>query len=561
MMAVERVGQSRIHGNATLPNLVNNLPMKKFSYDFPYASQRMPVMAKNIVATSQPLAAQAGLTMLQQGGNAVDAAIAAAITLAVVEPTSNGIGSDGFAILWDGSQLHGLNASGRSPAGWTPAYFDRKYPGASTIPVRGIDSITMPGAVSQWVALSEKFGKLPFEKLFVPAIGYARDGFFVSPITAVSWARQAETLKDQPDFVRDFTPAGRAPRAGEKWILNGQANTLEDIAVTRGKSFYHGALAQKMAAHAAKLGGVFSQTDLAAHVCDFVGTIHLDYRHVRLHEIPPNSQGLAALIALGILENFDLASHHVDSARGIHLQIEAMKLAFADAYRYIADTRFMDVPVAALLDKAYLKSRAALINTHRATVPTHGIPKHGGTVYLTTADASGMMVSLIQSNYMGFGSGVVVPATGISLQNRGHGFVLKDGHPNQVAPGKRPFQTIIPGFLTDLANKPLMSFGVMGGHMQPQGHLQMVIRICDYGQNPQSASDAPRWIVNPDGTVGLEEALNASIGAALEGMGHNIAAAETVNFAFGGAQLIWRQDDDGYVAGSDHRKDGGAVGY
>lgn len=537
------------------------LLMKKFSYDFPYPSQRMPVMAKNIVATSQPLAAQAGITMMQQGGNAVDAALAAAITLTVVEPTSNGIGSDGFAILWDGKQLHGLNASGRSPAGWTPDYFAQKYPAAKLMPVRGVDSITMPGAVSQWVTLSEKFGRLPFEKLFVPAIRYAREGHLVSPITAVSWARQAEMLKDQPDFVRDFTPDGRAPHAGEKWILRGQAKTLEEIAATRGKSFYQGELAQKMAAHATHLGGVLSQQDLAAHTCDWVGTIHMDYRDVRLHEIPPNGQGLAALLGLGILENFDLASHPVDSALSVHLQVEAMKLAFADAARYIADARFMDMPVAALLDKAYLKSRAALINAKRASAPAFGIPKHGGTVYLTTADASGMMVSLIQSNYMGFGSGVVVPGTGISLQNRGHGFVLDDGHPNQVAPGKRPFQTIIPGFLTDLANQPLMSFGVMGGHMQAQGHVQMVTRMCDYGQNPQAASDAPRWIVNPDGSVGLEDALNASIGAALEGMGHKIAAAETVNFAFGGAQLIWRTGEDGYIAGSDHRKDGGAVGY
>lgn len=535
--------------------------MKNFSYDFPYPSQRTPVMAKNIVATSQPLAAQAGLAMLQQGGNAVDAALAAAITLTVVEPTSNGIGSDGFAILWDGGQLHGLNASGRSPAGWTPNYFTAKYPGATSIPARGIDSITMPGAVSQWIALSEKFGKLPFEKLFVPAIGYAREGFLVSPITAVSWARQAEMLKGQPDFVRDFTTAGRAPRAGEKWILHGQADTLEDIATTRGQSFYQGALAQKMAEHATRLGGVLSSDDLATHVCDWVGTIHMDYRQVRLHEIPPNGQGLAALLGLGILENFDLASHKVDSVTSAHLQIEAMRLAFADAYRYIADMRFMDVPVEALLDKGYLKSRAALINSKRASAPTHGIPQHGGTVYLTTADASGMMVSLIQSNYMGFGSGVVVPGTGISLQNRGHGFVLEQGHPNQVAPGKRPFQTIIPGFLTDLNNKPLMSFGVMGGHMQAQGHVQMVTRMCDYDQNPQTASDAPRWIVNPDGTVGLEDAMKASIGGALEGMGHKIAAAETVNFAFGGAQLIWRLGNDGYLAGSDHRKDGGAVGY
>ncbi len=532
--------------------------------DFPYASQRMPLMARNVVATSQPLAAQAGLQMLRQGGNAVDAALAAAITLTVVEPTSNGIGSDGYAIVWDGTQMHGLNASGRSPQGWTADYFAKKYPGATTVPMRGWDSVTVPGAVSQWVELSKKFGKLPFASLFEAAIHYARDGHHVSPITAHSWARQAEMLKGQPDFVRDFTPGGWAPRAGEKWILSGQAATLEEIAATHGESFYRGALAEKIAAHARANGGVMATADLAAHRADWVGTIHMDYHDVRLHEIPPNGQGLAALLCLGILENFDLKSLKVDSLASVHLQLEAMKLAFADAHRYIADADFMDVPVSALLDKGYLKQRAALIDLKRASTPLFGTPKHGGTVYLSTADAGGMMVSLIQSNYMGFGAGVVVPGTGISLQNRGHGFVLKDGHPNQVGPGKRPFQTIIPGFLTDRHNQPLMSFGVMGGKMQPQGHVQMVTRICDYGQNPQTASDAPRWIVNADGTIGLEDALKASIGAGLEAMGHKLASAESVNFAFGGAQLIWRLDEGGeiaYCAGSDHRKDGGAVGY
>ncbi len=539
-----------------------------FNFDFPvsgaYASQRMPVMAKNIVATSQPLAAQAGLQMLWNGGNAVDAALAAAIALTVVEPTSNGIGSDGFSIIWDGAKLHGLNASGRSPSAWTPDYFAKKYPDSPTVPMRGWDSVTVPGAVSQWVALSKKFGRLPFEKLFEPAIRYARDGHFVSPITAESWRRQAEMLKDQPDFMREFCPRGHAPAAGEKWILPGQAETLEDIAATHGESFYRGALAEKIAAHASLQHGAMNAEDLASHQCDWVETIHMDYRQVRLHEIPPNGQGLAALLCLGMLEHFDLAALKVDSLDSVHLQIEAMKLAFADAHRYIADSAFMDVPVSALLDRAYLKKRAALIDLKRASAPTHGIPQHGGTVYLTTADASGMMVSLIQSNYMGFGSGVVVPGTGISLQNRGHGFNLTAGHPNQVAPRKRPFQTIIPGFLTDLQNQPLMSFGVMGGHMQPQGHVQMVTRICDYQQNPQTASDAPRWIVNNDGTVGLEAALQTSIGAGLQALGHRLAAAEAVNFAFGGAQLIWRLNESGeinYCAGSDHRKDGQAVGF
>ena len=535
-----------------------------FNFDFPYASQRMPVMAKNIVATSQPLAAQAGLQMLWQGGNAVDAAIASAIALTVVEPTSNGIGSDGFAIVWDGTELHGLNASGRSPAAWTPEYFAKKYPAATTVPMRGWDSVTVPGAVSQWVTLSKKFGKLGFEKLFAPAIRYAREGHLVSPITAMNWARQAEILKEQADFNRDFLLGGRAPRAGEKWILHGQAETLEEIATTSGEAFYRGKLAEKIAAHATACGGAMTMDDLGHHQADWVGTLQQDYRQVRLHEIPPNGQGLAALICLGILENFELASYKVDSAESVHLQIEAMKLAFADAYRHIADPAFMALPVSALLARGYLKKRAALINMQRASAPVHGIPRHGGTVYLTTADASGMMVSLIQSNYMGFGSGIVVPGTGISLQNRGHGFVLQAGHANQVAANKRPFQTIIPGFLTDLQNKPLMSFGVMGGHMQPQGHVQMVTRICDYGQNPQTASDAPRWIVNNDGTVGLENALKATIGAALQAYGHRLAPAEEVNFSFGGAQLIWRLNRDGdagYCAGSDHRKDGMAVAY
>ena len=533
--------------------------MTPFGFDFPYASQRMPVMASNVVSTSQPLATQAGMSMLQHGGNAVDAAIAAAITLTVVEPTSNGIGSDGFSLVWDGVKLHGLNASGRSPAAWTPEYISRKYPALTTMPVRGIDSVTIPGAVSQWVALSEKFGKLSFESLFAPAIGYARNGHLVSPITAHSWARQAEMI-NEPDFQREFVRDGKAPSAGTQWTFADQASTLEDIAATKGESFYRGRLAEKMIAHSRALGGAHSKDDFATHSADWVAPIALDYRDVRLHEIPPNGQGLAALICLGILQHFDLATYPVDSVESVHLQLEAMKLAFADAYRYIADAEAMDIGVEQLLDKDYLKSRAALIDMSHAGSPTFGIPTQGGTIYLTTADASGMMVSLIQSNYMGFGSGVVVPGTGISLQNRGHGFVLQSGHPNGVAPRKRPYQTIIPAFLSGADGAPLMSFGVMGGHMQPQGHVQMVTRIRDYGQNPQTASDAPRWIVNADGTIGLEDALVASIGDALTALGHRLATAEAVNFAFGGAQLIWRSAG-GYVAGSDHRKDGHAAGF
>jgi gamma-glutamyltranspeptidase/glutathione hydrolase len=530
-----------------------------FGYEFPYPSQRMPVMARNVVATSQPLAAQAGLQMLAEGGNAVDAAIATAATLTVVEPTSNGIGSDGFSIVWDGKELHGLNASGRAPAAWTPEYFKRKYGASERMPERGIDTVTIPGAVSQWMALANRFGKLPLSRVLEPAIRYAREGHLVSPITAASWARQAEMIRE-PDFQREFVRDGRAPSAGEHWVYKDQADTLAEIAETQGESFYRGALATKMVAHAAALGGVHALSDFAEHRADWVDLIHLDYRNVRLHEIPPNGQGLAALICLGILREFDLKQYPVDSIDSVHLQIEAMKLAFADAYRYISDPTTMDVPTAALLAPQYLRERAALIDMSRAGNPTHGFPTEGGTIYLCAADASGMMISLIQSNYMGFGSGVVVPGTGISLQNRGHGFVRTAGHPNAVSPKKRPYQTIIPAFLTDTSGQPLMAFGVMGGHMQPQGHVQMVTRIHDYGQNPQTASDAARWIVNADGTIGLEPALATSIGAALTSRGHRLAVAEAVNFAFGGAQLVWRTPL-GYVAGSDHRKDGHAVGF
>jgi gamma-glutamyltranspeptidase/glutathione hydrolase len=539
-----------------------------FSWNFPYASQRMPLLAKNIVATSQPLAAQAGLAMLYQGGNAVDAALAAAITLTVVEPTSNGIGSDAFCIVWDGRQLHGLNASGRSPAGWTPDYFEKKYPGRALShgapPERGWDSITVPGAVSQWTELSQRFGKLPFATLFAAAIKYAREGHLASPITALSWERQAPIFADKGQFAefhRVFLPGGRAPLPGEKVLLPDHAKSLEQIAETKGEAFYRGVLANRIAAESERRGAAMTAADLAQHRCDWVGTLKMDYRDVSLHEIPPNGQGLSALLCLGILENFDLASHPVDGADSVHLQIEAMKLAFADAKRYIADSAHMDIKVEALLDKDYLKQRAKLIRMDRAGRPQFGVPRHGGTVYLTAADAGGMMVSFIQSNYMGFGSGIVVPGTGIALQNRGHGFNLRPGHPNCVAPGKRPFQTIIPGFLTKKSGDPLMSFGVMGGHMQSQGHVQMVTRIADYGQNPQSASDAARWIVNPDFSIGLEPALAQQVAAELAHRGHTIAEAETVNFAFGGAQLIWKLDDRGYCAGSDHRKDGCAAGF
>jgi gamma-glutamyltranspeptidase/glutathione hydrolase len=528
--------------------------MKSFDWEFPYPSQRMPVLARNVVATSQPLAAQAGLAMMQKGGNAVDAALAAAITLTVVEPTSNGIGSDAFCILWDGKKLHGLNASGRSPAAWHP----ERFKGLSEMPTRGWDAITVPGAVSAWVALSTRFGKLPFADLFEPAIRYAADGYMVSPTISRLWANQVPLLKDIPGFAEHFMPRGRAPQAGEKFTAPAHAKTLRRIAETRGEAFYKGDLAQSMADHSRTHGGAMTVDDLAAHVADWVEPLPHDYRGHTLHEIPPNTQGIAAQIALGILEGFDLAAIPVDSADSLHLQIEAMKLAFADVYEYVSDPATMRVANAGLLDKEYLRSRSRLIDRKKASAPRHGAPGRGGTVYLTAADASGMMVSYIQSNYQGFGSGIVVD--GISLQNRGYGFVLRPGHANIVAPRKRPFHTIIPAFVTR-DGKPVMSYGVMGGSMQAQGHAQVMVRFADYRQNPQAASDAPRWRVSERlDVVNVEDSVSAAVIDDLRSRGHNVVQADRWSTDFGRAQLIFRMDD-GYFAASERRTDGQAVGF
>lgn len=523
------------------------------NFDQPYPSRRSPVLARNAVATSQPLAAQAGLRMLAAGGNAVDAAIASAIALTVVEPTSNGIGSDAFAIVWDGEQLCGLNASGRSPAAWTRDAFA----GLNRMPERGWNSVTVPGAVSAWVELSAQFGKLPFEKLFEPAIEHARRGFLVSPIIARSWDRAVRTYAGFEAFARTFAPQGRAPRAGERFVMPDHAESLEKIARSRGEEFYRGDLAGKIAADAATNGGLMTLDDLASHRAEWVEPICCDYRGVTLHEIPPNGQGIAALLALNLLSHFDLAPLQVDSPDSLHVQIEAMKLALSDAYRYVSDPAAMDVTAADLLDPEYSRSRAAMIDPKRALAASHGFPKRGGTVYLSAADASGMMVSFIQSNYYGFGSGIVIPGTGIAMQNRGFGFVLDPKHPNCVGPRKRPFHTIIPAFVTR-GGSPLMSFGVMGGPMQAQGHVQMMTRIFDHGQNPQAASDAPRWQFIDGLEVLLEAGFYAATIDGLRARGHAVRIEGPE--AFGGAQLIYRLDD-GYLAASDHRKDGQAVGF
>jgi len=526
-----------------------------FDWAAAYPSRRSPVLARNVVSTSQPLATQAGIAALRAGGNAVDAALATAIALTVVEPCSNGLGSDLFAIVWDGRELVGLNASGRAPAAWTA----ERYSGLAAMPRAGWDTVTIPGAVSGWVALSQRFGKLSFGDLFIDAIACARNGYAVSPIIADKWAKAVPILGHVPGFAEHFLPRGRALAPGELFSSSAMASSLEQIAATRGEAFYRGALTQKMVAHSHANGGVHTLEDFAAHTCDWVAPIGIDYRGYTVHELPPNGQGIAALMALGILREFKLGSRPVDSPAVQHLAIEAMKLAFTDVYRYVGDPRTMEIDPAQMLDRGYLESRARLIDPTRAQDFKHGTPPAGGTVYLTTADASGMMVSLIQSNYMGFGSGIVVPGTGISLQNRGTGFSLVPGHPNVVGGGKRPFHTIIPGFATR-DGAPYASFGVMGGPIQPQGHLQTLVRLIDYRQQPQAAVDAPRWKVNGGLSLDLEAQAAPALREGLAALGHQFASIPDSYMDFGGGQFIIRTEN-GYVAASDPRRDGQAAGF
>lgn len=515
----------------------------------PYPSQRSPVCASNLVATSQPLAVQAGLAALRQGGNAVDAALAAAITLTIVEPTGNGIGSDAFAIVWDGHKLSGINGSGRAPATWTRAYFA----GQSSMPRFGWNAVTVPGAVSVWVALSERYGALAFEALFEAAIEYAEHGFQVGPITAHIWNKDAALYAEYPNFGAHFLPP---PRAGQRVRLPAAAATLRAIAATKGASFYHGDLADRMERAAIVEGGALRKTDLAAHRADWVELVDQPYRDIVLHEIPPNGQGLAAQIALGILQHRQPPP--LDSADSVHLQIEAMKLALHAAAEHFADPRAMRVTPAELLEPGSLARAAVTIRKSAMALPPASLPASHDTVYLTAADASGMMVSFIQSNYYGFGSGIVIPGTGIALQNRGSAFSLDPEHPNCVGPGKRPFHTIIPGFVTH-DGEPRMSFGVMGGPMQAQGHVQMITRMFDHGQNPQAASDAPRWQVDANFSVLLEPGFSDTVARDLAARGHQVRFEDNPR-TFGGAQLILRTAD-GYVGGSDHRKEGMAAGF
>ena len=538
-----------------------------FDFSNPYTSTRLPVFARNAVSTSHPLAAQAGLRMLWQGGNAVDAAIAAAAAMTIVEPVSNGLGSDAFCLVWDGQQLLGLNASGRAPQTWTPDYFQRKYgDAAQTPPKRGMDSVTVPGAVASWVALSERLGRLPFEDLLQPAIEIAERGYLLPVVVQQKWAAATPELQSLPGFAQSFLPWGRAPQVGELFQFDAAAKGLRAIAKTKGQAFYGGEIAHAIEKFSAQHGGSITAQDFAAYQAEWVTPIAQNYRGYTLHEIPPNGQGIAALIALGILENFDVSALALDGVDSQHLQIEAMKLAFADVYRYVAEPASMQVTPAQMLDAAYLKQRAKLIDMKRAQDFGAGNPVKGGTIYLTAADENGMMVSFIQSNYMGFGSGCVEPEFGVSLQNRGHAFSVQAqglNPANLVAPGKRPFHTIIPAFLTR-DGQPVMSYGVMGANMQPQGHMQTLVRMLDYQQNPQTACDAPRWRYNAGLEINVESSLRADTAQGLQARGHRVEVINDSYQDFGAGQFIWRAGDpkvQGYVIASDARRDGLAAGF
>ncbi|MFU8873871.1 gamma-glutamyltransferase family protein [Micromonospora sp. SL4-19] len=541
------------------------------------AYPRQPLFAPHgAVATSQPLAAAAGLAVLRRGGNAVDAALAAAITLTVVQPPSNDIGGDLFAIVWDGERLHGLNASGRSPAALTRelvlAVTDRRgaepvdalgggQAAGRAMPARGWLPVTVPGAPAGWRDLHDRFGSLPFTDLFTDAIGYAEHGYPVAAGTAATWARGVAAHdglagEEYAEFRRVFTVGGRAPRAGEWWRNPDAARTLWRIAESRGEDFYRGRIAAALDAYAARTGGFVTGDDLAVHRSTWVDPVGVRYRGHEVWELPPNGQGIAALLALQILDGVDLAA--LDPQERLHWQIEAVKLGFADAHAYVADPERADVPTTALLDPAYAAARRALVDG-RAGDPVAGEPERGGTVYLCTADSGGMMVSLIQSTYLAFGSHVVLPGYGFALQNRGTGFRLDPDHPNTVGPAKRPFHTIIPGFLTR-DGAPVGPFGVMGGHMQPQGHVQLVSATVDAGRDPQAALDTPRWYWHAGRTLLVEPMLAPDVVAGLRTRGHEITvAAEPSVFGYG--QAIWRSPAGGYVVGSESRVDGAMLGW
>ena len=518
---------------------------------------------RGVVATSHPVAAAVGRAVLRDGGSAVDAAVATAAALTVLEPTSNGLGGDAFAMVWDGDRLHGYNGSGRAPASLTGETL--RAAGLERVPSTGWASVTVPGQVRAWADLHERFGRLPWDRLLEPAADLAVQGAAAPRVVAHFWERAVAAARQRhgPEFAAflpTFAPDGHAPRPGERVSLLGHARTLRRLAEAGADDFYTGQVAQAVAAFSAQTDGFLSLADLARHEGEWVKPVTTAYGPLRLAEIPPNGQGIAALVALGILDGLDIGED-LDDAASLHVQVEAMRLALSDTLAHVGDPAHVDVPVRGLLDPGYLSERRGLVGP-RAGAAEPGRPPRGGTVLICAADEDGRAVSLIQSNFHGFGSGVVVPGWGIALQNRARGFVLEPGHPNALRPGRRPFHTIIPGFLLrDDARgrrEPIGPFGVMGGHMQAQGHVQVVLRTAA-GADPQEALDAPRWRVDGD-VVLLEEGLAGAAGG-LRDRGHRVAVAAEDDPGFGRGQAIWVHPEGGWLAGSETRCDGLAAGY
>lgn len=535
-----------------------------FTFDaqeYKYASRRRVVHAKRgMVCTSQPLASQAGLTILQQGGNAIDAAIATAICQTIVEPTNNGLGSDCFALVWTGGKLHGLNGSGYAPQRLTPEAVAAS--GATEkMPLRGWEAVTVPGAPSAWAELHKRFGRLPFAKLFEPAIYYAEQGYPVSPIVARFWQEGIDALtpyKNNPAIAPWFATFdvhgnGVAPQTGEMVTLPDHAKTLRILADSYCESYYRGELAQKLVEFSDKTGGYLSLEDLAEYRAEWVEPVHVNYHGYDVWEMPPNGHGITALMALNILKDMDIGAK--DTGDTFHKQIEAMKLAFADGMHYIADPRYMQTRVEELLSDAYAAQRRALIG-ETALEPTHGKPFCGGTVYLCTADGEGNMVSFIQSNYKDFGSGIVLPGYGINLNDRGAGFSLNPELDDYLAPRKKPYHTIIPGFLTH-EGEAVGPFGVMGAYMQPQGHVQVIMNTVDWLLNPQSALDAPRWQWIAGKEIWLESSVAPEIVEDLRRRGHEVRVLED-DTTFGRGEIIWR-DSNGVLAGATEPRADGVV--
>lgn len=537
----------------------------------PFVTRSEVIAQKGMAATSQPLATQVALDVLKMGGTAVDAAIAANATLGLVEPTGCGIGGDLFAIVWDAAEgrLHGLNASGRSPQSLTLAIL--KNANLEHIPAYGPLPVSVPGAVDGWFELHEKFGKLPMSTLLAPAIAYAREGFPVSELIAYYWNLSPPARQKYPGFADTFMPDGHTPAKGEIFRNPRLAATYEKLAREGRDAFYRGDIARSIDAYMRENGGYLSYEDMAAHESEWVSPVSTNYRGYDVWELPPNGQGIAALQILNILEEYDLAAMGHDSAEYVHLFVEAKKLAFEDRARFYADPDFSDVPVQRLISKDYAAERRKLINPARAAkiYPAGRALDTGDTIYLTVADKDGNMVSLIQSNYRGMGSGMTPGELGFILQNRGELFTLEAGHPNVYEPGKRPFHTIIPAFVTR-DGKPWLSFGVMGGGMQPQGHAQIIINLLDFGMNLQEAGDAGRIrhvgsseptgeVMEDGGQVALESGFGAAVERALLRMGHRITRTAG---GYGGYQaILWDEEKGVYYGASESRKDGQAAGY